>query len=115
MYFNLKYKRTGVLFQGCFKAKYVESDQYLLHLSRYVHLNPLDLLSNNDSPESKKRAVITYKWASARFYLDDKIPCYIKLAKEVIFNQFQNSKQHELFMLEYCDLPLVSIDTIKID
>jgi putative transposase len=40
-YFNKKYKRTGGLFQGVYKAILVESDDYLLHLSRYVHLNPL--------------------------------------------------------------------------
>lgn len=40
-YFNKKYDRTGGLFQGVYKAILVESDDYLLHLSRYVHLNPL--------------------------------------------------------------------------
>ena len=40
-YFNKKYERTGGLFQGVYKAILVESDDYLLHLSRYVHLNPL--------------------------------------------------------------------------
>ncbi|MBI4097067.1 MAG: transposase, partial [Candidatus Levybacteria bacterium] len=40
MYFNKKYKRVGSLFQGVYKACLVETDEYLLHLSRYIHLNP---------------------------------------------------------------------------
>lgn len=39
-YFNVKHKRVGHLFQGEFKAVMVETDEQLLHLSRYIHLNP---------------------------------------------------------------------------
>lgn len=42
-YFNQKYKRVGGLFQGIFKAVPVDNETYLLHLSRYIHLNPLEL------------------------------------------------------------------------
>ena len=38
--FNLKDKRKGPLFEGKFKAIRVETNQQLLHLSRYIHLNP---------------------------------------------------------------------------
>lgn len=40
-FFNKKYKRVGGLFQGKFKAVRIEKDLYLLHLTRYIHLNPL--------------------------------------------------------------------------
>ncbi|MBI4066873.1 transposase [Candidatus Gottesmanbacteria bacterium] len=42
MYFNRKYKRKGVLFQDVYKAVLVETDEQLLHLSRYIHLNPIN-------------------------------------------------------------------------
>ena len=42
-YFNTKYDRVGPLFQGKFKAKIVETDEYLLQLSKYIHRNPLTL------------------------------------------------------------------------
>lgn len=42
MYFNKKYKHTGHLFQDRFKQVLVESDEQLVHLSRYVHLNPVN-------------------------------------------------------------------------
>ena len=40
-YFNKKYRRSGHLFQGRFKAILVEADAYLLELSWYIHLNPV--------------------------------------------------------------------------
>lgn len=40
-YFNYKYKRSGYLFQGEFKAVHIDSNEYLLHLNIYVNLNPL--------------------------------------------------------------------------
>jgi putative transposase len=40
MYFNKKYKRDGGLFQDVYKAVMIESEAHLLHLSRYIHLNP---------------------------------------------------------------------------
>lgn len=39
-YFNKRYDRVGPLFQGRYKAVLVDKDNYLLHLSRYIHLNP---------------------------------------------------------------------------
>mgnify|MGYP001581909267 CR=1 FL=1 len=41
MYFNKRYKRTGSLFQNCYKAALVSDDPYLLALTRYIHRNPL--------------------------------------------------------------------------
>lgn len=40
MYFNKRHDRLGPLFQGRYKAKLITKDNYLLHLSRYIHLNP---------------------------------------------------------------------------
>ena len=40
-YFNLKHKRKGPLWEGPFKNVPVKSDEQLLHLTRYVHLNPV--------------------------------------------------------------------------
>lgn len=45
MYFNRKYKRSGVLFQDVYKAVRVESDEHLLHLSKYIHFNSLKTLN----------------------------------------------------------------------
>lgn len=39
-YFNAKHHRAGPLWEGHFKNVLVKSDEQLLHLSRYIHLNP---------------------------------------------------------------------------
>jgi putative transposase len=38
---NQRHGRVGSLFQGAFQAKLVDGDDYLVHLSRYLHLNPV--------------------------------------------------------------------------
>jgi putative transposase len=38
---NKQQGRIGPIFQGPFQAKLVEKNEYLLHLSRYIHLNPV--------------------------------------------------------------------------
>lgn len=40
-YFNTKYRRIGPLLQGSFKAVRIENDEQLVHVSRYIHLNPV--------------------------------------------------------------------------
>jgi putative transposase len=39
--FNLLYGRTGHLFEGPYKYKRIASREYLMHLVRYVHINPV--------------------------------------------------------------------------
>jgi putative transposase len=38
---NREWERSGPLFESCFKAKLVDTDKYILGLSRYIHLNPV--------------------------------------------------------------------------
>ncbi len=40
MYFNKKYKSSGALFESRYKASLISSESYLMHVSRYIHLNP---------------------------------------------------------------------------
>ena len=40
--FNKMYNRTGTLFEGTFKSIHVHSSEYLVHLCRYVHRNPIE-------------------------------------------------------------------------
>lgn len=40
-YFNYNYQRTGTLWEGRFKACLVSASDYLLHLYRYIELNPV--------------------------------------------------------------------------
>ncbi|MBP7796687.1 MAG: transposase [Elusimicrobiales bacterium] len=40
-YFNLKHKRKGPLWQSSYKKIPIKRDEYLIHLTRYIHLNPV--------------------------------------------------------------------------
>lgn len=40
-YFSIKYHKRGHVFEDKFKAVHIETDEQLLHLSRYIHLNPV--------------------------------------------------------------------------
>ena len=64
MYFNRKYERAGVLFEGKFKARYVDTDQYLKYLFAYIHLNPLKLIE----PDWRKQGLMNI--SGAKEYLD---------------------------------------------
>ena len=44
MYYNIKYKRTGTLFEGKFKSEHLNNDKYLKYIFSYIHLNPIKLI-----------------------------------------------------------------------
>lgn len=70
-FYNTKYETVGSLFQGRFKAKRVDKDEYLIHLSRYIHLNPTDLF-NFSNQKMMIDYVLSYKWSSLPIYLSGK-------------------------------------------
>lgn len=41
-YYNKKYKSSGPIFESRYKASLITNDEYLMHISRYIHLNPGD-------------------------------------------------------------------------
>lgn len=92
-YRNLKYNRQGPLFQGVFKTVRVESDEQLIHLSRYIHLNPLVSLLVND--------LKVYEWSSYHNYIgSSNNPA---LAKHEIINFFKSPEAYKQFVLDQVD------------
>ena len=57
-YFNLKHNRKGPLWQGRFKNVLVENDEQLLHLTRYIHHNPV---TSNFVDDPSEWAYSSYK------------------------------------------------------
>lgn len=49
MYFNKRYNRTGTLFEGPFKSKWIDNDVYFKYLYAYIHLNPLKLWGREET------------------------------------------------------------------
>ena len=71
-YYNLRHHKSGHLYQGRYKAILVEADEYLLELSRYIHLNPVRFKKYRETPiEEKSKILKEYRWSS--------LPGYIKI------------------------------------
>lgn len=81
VYFNRRHRRHGHLLDGRFKAKLVEGDDYLLALSRYVHLNPVQVGSIKSKPiEERIQALRAWRWSS--------YPSYIGKSKSLGFIEY---------------------------
>lgn len=85
MYFNRKYDRSGVLFQGRYKAVNVNNSNYLLRLSRYIHANPAVLLGTVPSKRLQE-----YDYSSYQEYLGIRNTKWIK--SEIILDIFSNNQ-----------------------
>ena len=98
MYFNRKYKRIGALFEQRYKAVLVATDEQLLHLSRYIHLNPYELEHEIDFKQ----------FTSLPYYFGKMSPSWIK-PQEIVsyFSHFSSNKKpqgkisYENFVMDY--------------
>jgi len=61
LYFNLKHKRTGKLFEGPFQATHVDDDPYLQYLYAYIHLNPVKISNPDGWPDKIVQNITTAK------------------------------------------------------
>jgi putative transposase len=81
MYYNHKYGHSGTIFQGQYKSKCIDSDEYLRYLIQYIHLNPYGI----EEPDLTKSAKLEhleeaieyskkYEYSSYKDYLEEKRP-----------------------------------------
>lgn len=82
IYFNKKYDRCGHVFQGRFTSVMVKSDEYFIHVSKYIHLNPVKANIVEDA--------IQYNWSSFKIYMGNKDKREIVTA-ERIFKYFADN------------------------
>lgn len=93
-YFNIKRERIGPLFQGIFKSVLIEDDEQLLHLSRYIHINPVV------SSIIKESDLLSYKWSSLPAYLEGSSSL---IWKDPILNFFPTSDGYKQFVFDQVD------------
>ncbi len=98
MYYNKKYRRTGSLFEGAFKAEHVDTDEYLRYLFSYIHLNPMKLIDrlwkekDEKDIRAKQTYILEYQYSSAQEYIrQDRVQKKI-LHTEDFPNYFLNTK-----------------------
>ena len=82
--YNRLKKRDGPLFRGRYKAILVDSDAYLLHLSRYIHRNPLEARMIDD--------LAHYPWSSYPNYIG-KAPSPPWLCMQEVYGQLNTKRQ----------------------
>lgn len=99
MYFNKRYKRVGPVFQGVYKAALITDDAYLLHISRYIHMNP--------------RRYLRYRYSSITYYTSAcRPPGYLKPQR--LLELFEDNKAYIEFLQDYEDRKEV-LDSVKAD
>lgn len=89
-YYNNKYERSGVLFQGRFKSIHVATNEYLLHLSAYVNLNDRVHKTQLGHPMSKLKKTSWDEYVTEKNYHN-----FCK--KDVVLNQFKNINEYSNF------------------
>ena len=94
-YFNLKEDRHGGVFESTFKAKRIETDEELLHLSRYIHLNPVT------SFFISYKQLLTYPWTSFSDY-KDKIDNSFVNTQEIL-NRYKTKENYFSFVKDQID------------
>ncbi|OHB09890.1 MAG: hypothetical protein A3H60_02710 [Candidatus Zambryskibacteria bacterium RIFCSPLOWO2_02_FULL_44_12b] len=85
-YINAKYKRSGALFQGSFKAVHIDSNDYLLHASVYVNLN--------NRVHNYKHGVLT-KSSWEEYVTNNKVSNFCK--KSTVLEQFKSREDYKNF------------------
>ncbi len=78
-YFNKKYSRVGTLWQGIYKASLVNDEPYFLHVSRYIHKNPLDI-----------GKTLLYKFSSYQYFVHMAPPDWLKPA--LVLDMFRGTR-----------------------
>lgn len=108
-YFNTKHQRVGPLFQGVFKAVYVEDDEQFLQLSRYIHLNPVNgfFVMAKDLDD--------YLWSSYPEYLGLIERAIVN--PEPILNFFKSREEYKKFVMDEADfkIKLSRVEHLLID
>ncbi|MBI4990830.1 transposase [Candidatus Gottesmanbacteria bacterium] len=93
-YFNTKRERVGAILQGVFKAVHVGSSEQLVHLSRYIHLNPLV------SFVVREKNFLSYPWSSLPDYLRGKSSLF---DLEPVLGEFKSPGKYKEFILDQKD------------
>lgn len=95
-YFNLKNKRVGPLFRGAFRAVRIETDEQLIHVSRYIHLNPYSSLVIKALKELEG-----YPWSSLGEYLYPQKREF-SFPKEIL-SFFKTPQKYKKFVFDQAD------------
>lgn len=110
MYYNIKYGRTGSLFEGKFKSEHAKDDSHLKYLFSYIHLNPIKLIDRKwreAGIRNKKQALsflVNYYYSSYRDYKMIDRPNKTILNKKDFPEYFPNVSSFDSEILDWINL-----------
>ncbi|OGD66439.1 hypothetical protein A2Z61_00290 [Candidatus Campbellbacteria bacterium RIFCSPLOWO2_02_35_12] len=114
MYFNKKYERTGSLFEGPFKAKRIDTDEYLKYIFSYIHLNPIKII-DSQWKENKitdrvkaKNYLQKYPYSSYFEYIGGKRQEEKILEKDSFPEYFSQPKEFDDFINDWLSFNLIN-------
>ena len=120
-YINTRDKRKGPIFESLFKSKHIDSNEYLTHLSTYIHLNPLDIISGKEWRSHKlknwskiRKKIIDYPWSSLKFFLENKTDPIVS-GENAILEQFKDKKDYESLLCEWSEDSFVGTKDIILE
>lgn len=97
MYFNKKYKRVGTLFQGRYKATNAINEDYLLDLTKYIHLNPVENLIDAYSSYKDYLGLTNTVWINKSIVLDKfNDNAFVKFHKIKSYKEFVENFRDEI-------------------
>ena len=90
-YFNQRHDRSGALFQSSFKGLHLETQEQMLHVARYIHLNPItsNILKSIDNLE-------TFEWSSYYDYLGKRSHSFVDRTQ--LMNEFRSIADFKTFI-----------------
>ncbi len=94
-FFNRRHKSSGHLFQGRYKSFLVQEGDYLLGLSRYIHLNPVRGVSlGRGTPSERRERLRAFRWSSYSGYAGLKRP-YPFVQEEMVLGELGGARKGE--------------------
>lgn len=96
-HFNTKYSRHGALFCNPFKARRIETDEEFIHVSRYIHLNPVT------SYITEFDRLAQYPWTSFTTYMNGEVRSSLSLSTQLILNWFKSKERYAKFVSDQVD------------
>jgi putative transposase len=91
-YFNTKYKKSGHLFQGPFRAVHIGDNNQLLYASAYIHRNPREIKKWRNSDH-------LYPWSSFQDYVQENRWDNL-LVRDLVLEQFDDGNDYKKWVID---------------
>lgn len=90
MYFNKRHDLVGHLFQGRYGAELIDSSQYFLEASRYIHLNPVKAQMVKYPQD--------YPWSSYNAFMSEQLNPHITTQKILSYFPEHSKEEYKLYV-----------------